>query len=226
MRVLGVLGRGSTYKRVGRQVGPSRTGTVIGAGDGYIDVDISDYPGALLSGTEADAANFQTLCYVGGEYLAYTTAELIGVGQYRLSGLVRGAYSSTVAEHVAGDIFVRLDDALFKYPLSPAYVGKPLYIKAPSFNIYQAATQSLADVSPYILYPSGRPLLDAPAAVENFRIAINGSTASFTWKPGGPPGAGPSTTSSATPGPPTERDGRRPWFWPTTSRPVQAKPRP
>lgn len=174
---------GDTYRRVGSQAGPARAGYVLEDGGAYLDVDISGYPGALLSGSAADAANLATLCHVGGEYLAYQDAELIGAGQYRLTGLVRGAYDSVQATHAAGEMFVRLDSAVFRYPLDAAYVGKPLYIKACSFNIYRAATQSIADVAPRIYYPTGRPLLEPPADVENFRIAINGAMATLTWDP-------------------------------------------
>lgn len=174
---------GGTYRRVGSQAGPARVGFVLADGGTHLDVDISGYPGALLSGSAADAANLATLCHVGGEYLAYQDAELIGAGQYRLAGLVRGAYDSAQATHAAGETFARLDAAVFRYSLDAAYVGKPLYIKACSFNIYRAATQSIADVAPRVYYPTGRPLLEPPADVGNFRIAVNGAMATLTWDP-------------------------------------------
>lgn len=174
---------GNTYRRIGSQVGAARVGYVLAATGDTLDVDISGYPGALLSGTANDAATLQTLCRVGQECLAYTTAELIGLGQYRLSGLVRGAYGTPVSQHAVGESFVRLDGAVFRYPLDASLVGRPLYIKACSFNVFQAATRSVADVAPHVYYPTGKPLLDAPDDVANFRIAIQGDAAALTWDP-------------------------------------------
>ena len=171
----------ATYRNIGKIPGPARMGTVLADTGLTIDVDISGSGGQLLSGSANDALTMQTLCYVGGEYLAYETATLIGNGQYRLGGLVRGAYDSTATLHLHGEKFVRIDAAVFKYALAQEAVGKPLYLKLPSVNVWGGGLQDLAAVSPYIYNPTGKPLLDNPPSVTGFTINTQGSLASLAW---------------------------------------------
>jgi len=173
----------ATYRRLGAFPGPARMGTVLADTGLSIDVDIRASGGQLISGSANDALTLQTLCYVGGEYLAYATAELIGDGQYRLSGLVRGAYGSPVTAHANGEKFLRIDGAVFKYALAQEAVGKPLFLKLPSINIWGGGLQDIAAMSPYIYNPSGKPLLDNPPDVTGFTINTQGSQALFSWQP-------------------------------------------
>lgn len=108
----------------------------------------------LLSGTAADAANLATLIYVApagaiaGEFMAYQTATLTAANAYTLSGLVRGAYGTPQVEHGGGTPWVRVDDAIARSgPLDPALIGKTVYIKLTSFNVFGGGQQSLADVA-------------------------------------------------------------------------------
>ena len=73
--------------------------------------------GQFISGTVQDAERANTLCWVDGECLSYTTATLLQNGNYLLEGLVRGQYN-TQASHNAGSQFVRCDEAILKkqYP--------------------------------------------------------------------------------------------------------------
>lgn len=103
----------------------------------------------LLSGTEQDAQRANTLCWLDGECLSYTTATMLQNGNYKLSGLIRGQYNTTAAAHTAGAKFVRCDETLLKSPLKKDDVGKKLWIKFTSYNIFGTREQSLADVEPY-----------------------------------------------------------------------------
>ena len=105
--------------------------------------------GQLLSGTAEDAERGNTLCWVGGECLSYTTAILQGNGNYLLSGLVRGQYNTAKRSHAAGESFVRLDNYLLKIPFSKNDIGKKVYLKFVSKNIFGAGEQDLADVKAY-----------------------------------------------------------------------------
>ena len=105
--------------------------------------------GQLLSGTAEDAERGNTLCWVGGECLSYTTAILQGDGNYLLSGLVRGQYNTVKRSHAAGEPFVRLDNYLLKIPFSKNDIGKTVYLKFVSKNIFGAGEQDLADVKVY-----------------------------------------------------------------------------
>lgn len=144
---------GTNYVQLGRAQGGSRYGTITGpitAGNLPVHIQSSQ----LLSGSAADANALATLCYVGGttkEFLAYQTAALTGTGSYTLSGLVRGAYNSpATSAHTTGDPFVRVDDAVARSgDLDLSYVGKTVYLKMTSFNIYGGGEQALSAVSAY-----------------------------------------------------------------------------
>lgn len=105
--------------------------------------------GTLLSGSALDAERANTLCWVDGECLSYTTATLLQNGNYELSGLVRGQYNTAAAAHGQGAKFARCDETLLKTPLKKEDVGKKLWIKFTSYNIFGAQEQSLADVDAY-----------------------------------------------------------------------------
>ena len=103
----------------------------------------------LLSGTEQDAERANTLIWIGGECLSYTTATLLQNGNYRLDGLVRGQYNTTASAHVVGEQFARLDSALLRQAFNKEDIGKTIYFKFASFNIFGAMEQDLSDVEAY-----------------------------------------------------------------------------
>ena len=105
--------------------------------------------GTMLSGTEQDAQRGNTLLWVDGECMSYQTATLLPNGHYRLNGLIRGQYNTTAAAHSSGSTVVRCDETLLRAPFAKEDVGKKLYLKFCSFNIFGAAEQSLADVDAY-----------------------------------------------------------------------------
>lgn len=146
---------GTNYRMAGTAYGPARTGTLSEAfGSVSTSLKVTGVTdGQLNSGSALDASNLVTLCYVGGsapKFLAYQTATLTGAGAYTLGGLVKGAYDSDTATTAPiGTDFVRVDAAVIQSEdLDPSYIGKTIYIKLCSFNIYGGGVQSLADVSP------------------------------------------------------------------------------
>lgn len=147
---------GDTYKQIGRITAPARIGKLITAlPEGYS----KDYQNKLsvklqgradlLSGTAADADMKNTLCYVDGEFISYETAILKGVAQYDLYGLRRGAYGSTIKSHAAGSDFVRVDNAIFHYPYRVEDIGRTIFIKFTSYNIFGVSMQELSEVDAY-----------------------------------------------------------------------------
>lgn len=154
---------GDTYSRVGSITAPSRHGVLAGplaVGDAtdnvnILSVDLSMSRGSLGGASAADAQSLNSLCYVDGELLAYTDAELTNSYTYALTGLVRGAYGTTISHHARGSQFARLDGAVFRYPFLAEQIGKTFYIKLLSFNVWGSAVQSLADVEPYTYTPTG-----------------------------------------------------------------------
>lgn len=176
----------STYKLAGRVTGPARQGVLtalLASGSdpdtaNTLSVDLSLSGGALLSGTQADADGFHTLCYVDGEYVAYETATLTALNRYDLTYLRRGCFGSTVSAHTAGSPFARLDGGVFAYPYDKSKIGQTIYVKLLSFNLYGGGLQSLADVSPTAHVLTGPP---RPQQVQNFQVAQNGNSVVFTW---------------------------------------------
>lgn len=124
----------------------SRLGEVKAYGDDRIKVSCN---GQLLSGKPEDAERGNTMCWIGGECLSYTTATLQSDGSYLLEGLVRGQYNTVKAKHSAGEPFVRLDNYLLKLPFAKNDIGKKIYLKFVSKNIFGAGEQDLADVKTY-----------------------------------------------------------------------------
>lgn len=133
-------------------------------------VDLSESQGQLLSGTQADADGYVTLCICGGELLSYETATLTAANKYDLTYLRRGAYGTPVSAHAAGAPFARFgpnDPSLFRYTYPASFVGQTIYLKLPGFNIFGQALQGLAGLSAssYTLLGTGGVSLDVIAAL-------------------------------------------------------------
>ena len=124
----------------------SRLGEVKSYGDNKIQVSCN---GQLLSGKPEDAERGNTICWIAGECLSYTTATLQNDGTYLLEGLVRGQYNTAKATHTAGESFVRLDNYLLKLPFTKKDIGKKIYLKFISRNIFGAGEQDLSAVKAY-----------------------------------------------------------------------------
>lgn len=150
-----------TYKFVGRHMMRSRHGVLtaqLPSGDpvdtvNTLSVNLSVSDGALYSGTQDDADNLVTLCWVSGEWLAYQTATLTDPNEYDLTYLVRGAYGSPIQSHAAGNDFVRADERLYRYPYPPELMGRPFYLKFVSCNIYGLGAQDISEVDSYLHIP-------------------------------------------------------------------------
>lgn len=105
--------------------------------------------GTLLSGSEQDAQRGNTLCWLDGECLSYQTANLLTNGHWQLTGCIRGQYNTSAVAHAAGVPFARLDATLLHVPFRKEDVGKKIWLKFASYNIFGSGNQSLADVKAY-----------------------------------------------------------------------------
>lgn len=103
----------------------------------------------LLSGTPQDAQRKNTLCWIDGECMSYINANLQSNGAWLLSGLYRGQCNTTVRMHAKDTDFVRLDNSVFKVPFAKDDIGKKIYIKFCSYNIFGAGNQDLSEVRAY-----------------------------------------------------------------------------
>lgn len=120
-----------------------------------LTVDLAVSGGTLSSTAATDAQ----LCLAGDEFVAYRFATLTGLNQYDLFSPVspvtapylrRGLYGSEQGA-VDGARFVVCDDRLYRQKITPDDVGKTLYIKLQSFNVYNDGLEDLSDVTAYSL---------------------------------------------------------------------------
>lgn len=103
----------------------------------------------LLSGTPQDAQRKNTLCWIDGECMSYVNANLQSDGAWLLSGLYRGQCNTEVRLHAKDTDFVRLDNSVFKVPFTKEDIGKKIYLKFCSYNIFGAGQQDLSEVRAY-----------------------------------------------------------------------------
>ncbi len=171
---------GISYAQIGTITAPSRQGVLTAAIAAYaganpdntntLALDLSMRGAQLLNATAADAAAGRTLFYADGEIMAYATAALTSANHYNLSGLQRGLYGTAKTAHAAGTQFLRLDNFVFKYALPGQYVGKPMYFKFQSFNIWGAGVQDISTCINYTYYFTGAGYL-TPAAAGALTVA-------------------------------------------------------
>lgn len=177
---------GDSYTRIGATNKKARFGSLsapLASGAVFdrantLNVEIS--AGQMTGGTEQDSRDLLTLCYVDGEFLAYETAELKGVGRYTLGNLTRGAYGSSIDRHSAGSQFVRIDEAMFKYAVPANWVGRTVWVKLVSFNVFGSGAQELAEVPAYSYTIKGAPL----GQIQNLRLTSSwayGKEAVIAW---------------------------------------------
>jgi hypothetical protein len=202
-----------SYQPIGPQYGPTRAGYLTanlpaaGSPDttNTLSVQIS---GQLFNVSLGQANAFATLCLLGTEYLGYQNADFTGssnngrINNYNLTYLLRGAFSSPVVAHNVSDptqnIFIRLDDQVFRYSYDPSLAGSTVWFKFQSFNLLQNQVQDLANVT---AYPFTFPL---SATAMNMTIDsvldVGGASASIRiYKAGTSPGtAGTASLNNGT----------------------------
>jgi hypothetical protein len=145
-----------------------------------LSVDLTQSFGALSSVSQLNSDNFISACLAVVQNADGSDAELISFEQANLTApyvyalgkyggtagrLRRGVYSTPIAGHAIGSQFCLLDDNVFTFdlPIAPvSYVGKTLYLKFLSVNIYGEAAETAADVSPYVYDPTGIAAFVAP----------------------------------------------------------------
>ena len=147
---------GATYRQMAVIDNPARIGhlsAAVAIADTSLDMVLDGMGGQLISASATDAAALHTLAYIGGddpEFFAYEGATLTAENAYTLSGLVRGAYGSTIADHLIGDPFLRLDDALAKSgSLDLSMIGDTIHFKFQSFNVWGGGVEDLSTLTAY-----------------------------------------------------------------------------
>jgi hypothetical protein len=130
----------------------------------------------LLSGTPQDAERKNTLCWIDGECVSYINANLQSNGAWLLSGLYRGQCNTAVRTHAKDTDFVRLDNSVFKVPFAKDDIGKKIYLKFCSYNIFGAGQQDLSEVKAYeyTLAPYYIPSVTNITAYNRYRQLADG----------------------------------------------------
>jgi hypothetical protein len=181
-----------TYQQIGTIDSPARQGVLssplsIGVDQDIVNtlaVDLSMSRSELLSGTRADADNYNTLCYVGGELISYETATLTAENKYDLTYLRRGVYSTENKYHGVGEQFLRIDkSAIFSYPITEEQIGKTIYLKFTSWNVFGTAQQELDDVQVYSYVIKGTALTSPLANVIDLRNYYENGNMYLIWSP-------------------------------------------
>ena len=195
---------GTTYSNIGTQFGKSRAGTLtnslaIGADPDTTDTASIIIYGSLASVSDSDADALATLSLIGTELVSYATATITGstslTNSYNLTYLRRGVFSSGSQAHSAGNTFVRLDDSVFKYVVDPGLIGKTVFLKFTSTNLYGMSEQPIAGVAVYALVIGGGATAST-MAVGSY-LNSGGATATvYVYLPGGASGASGSATLS------------------------------
>lgn len=141
---------GENYSRIGSITQQARMGRVkYGFNQTGNLCNITLNQGMLKGGTHIDAERANTLCWVNGEAFSYESAEMHQDNWYTLSGLVRGQYGTNAISHSAGERFVRVDEALFRYPYRKEDIGKTIHLKFTSMNLFGSNEQELDEVQAY-----------------------------------------------------------------------------
>ena len=160
---------GNSYERFGVIDGGARFGALTGSLASHSDpdsstvtVDLTASNGTLTTATQAQCDGYATLSLVGTELVAWRDATLTSANHYTLGYFHRGLYGTPIASHTSGAAFVRLDNAIFKYPFTKDRLGQTIYFKFPSFNTTGQAKQALSACTAYT-YTLGA-LITTPAA--------------------------------------------------------------
>jgi len=136
----------------------------------------------LSSGSSADFLNFANLLYIDNELLNFQNATLTSANMYTLSPLQRGLYNSINATHTVGSLISKVDsNAVLKVPFTTDQIGQTIYIKIPSFNIFGAAKQSLADVTPYTYKIKGTDYQSPLPDITNVNSFYKNTSIYITW---------------------------------------------
>lgn len=139
-----------TYQRIGNISQQARMGrTKYGFANNGNFCNVTINQGVLKSGTHIDAERGNTLCWVNGEALSYENVEVHPNNWFTLQGLVRGQYGTNAINHNADERFVRVDEALFRYPYRKEDIGKTIYLKFTSMNLFGSNEQGLDEVQSY-----------------------------------------------------------------------------
>lgn len=174
---------GTSYRFMMSALSPARTGVVVTDNGTTIDIDLTESLSDIISVTAAESEAYATLSYVGGELIAYTTATLTASHKYTLGGLYRGIYGTPTTTHASGEKFAKLDPVVLKIPVTTDMIGRTLYTKFLSYNIYGQRKEDISSVSAYTHLINGGSYIVPVSITEHptwagtkTQVVLNGAT--------------------------------------------------
>lgn len=179
---------GDSYRMVETIYGRSRMGRLTSSLPAGTDPDTTNtlkvklsVADQLVAATTAEADSGATLCWIDGELISYRDAILTGPGAYNLQYLRRGRLGSAMTSHPVDAQFVRLDDAIWKYSYTSDQIGKTVWVKFRSFNVFGRASEDLADVKAYSVTLSPVRVVPSPAQGLQLVGAFEAPYFTVTW---------------------------------------------
>jgi hypothetical protein len=156
-----------TYLELGEVDGASAQGVLLSTLASHADPDTADTLAVDLSMSRMLLSSAVTHADAdAGRMLALVGDELVGFGAvvpgtfssyaYDLTYLRRGFYASPIGAHTAGTLFTALDpNVMLQVNLPKDYVGRTVYLKFPSFNVYGGGLEDISTVTRYTYVPVG-----------------------------------------------------------------------
>ena len=181
----------ATYRYAGRQSGIARLGVTTASlasvavtaapiidNTNTLSVDLAASAQQLISGSLTDAQQGNTLCYCGGEYLAYENATLGSGAAYALTYLRRGMYDTAPSSHASGSPFVRIyDGTIYRFGLTTDRIGQTLYFKILPINVYGGGQPDISTVTALSIAIAAI----APAAPGGLTAVAGNRSVNLTW---------------------------------------------
>lgn len=143
---------------------------------------------ACVSPQPASSGGYEVLS--GGELLAFGAAAATGTYTADLTYLERGLYGTQAAAQAAGAQFTLFDTSsalgtMLKLPLESAYIGKTIYFKFQSYNVFGNAAEDISTLTTYAFTPGGSAFGSGSAGVPSeptgFGGIIQSSQVLLSW---------------------------------------------
>ena len=202
---------GTNYKTIGKITIPARMGYLLTAVSAIADPDTTSTFNVVMTGnstaglttaSHAAADGYQTLCYLDGELISYSSAATATVSStvvQQLTGYTRrGVFGTANSAHGVNAQFLRLDqDAVFAYQFDPALIGTTVYLKFTSFNLLGLMEESLSVVTAYNFLITGKFGNSNKSVQNNLTVDSIASGGSAQIRIYGPNGSGVPTVGTA-----------------------------
>lgn len=144
-----VANQDANYQSLGQYRMSSSYGTLAADMSSSADTFTAVINGDFDNVTTLDAQNANSMMWIDGECLSYTTVRKNSNGTWTFGGVIRGQYNTNIVNHSSGSTVVSCDGALYTIELTKKDIGRQLFFKFPSVNVFNSNPQNEADVDYY-----------------------------------------------------------------------------